>query len=131
MKALRHIKLWPMVLAFGLAVVAVVALGVAFTVHAPGNSHSPNRGVRDTKGVVTCLPWKGNGVHPALCAYGIKAQDGKYYGVTDEGERLNQYPMGATVTINGPISAPQPNESLDIAGTISARTIQMVSVENK
>jgi len=78
------------------------------------------------EGEVVCLPHKPDGLETFECTYGLKGDDGKYYGLTN----LNQddlvsgrITIGLHVRVSG-ILRPDPGSQYDIVGTIEVETIE-------
>jgi hypothetical protein len=75
-------------------------------------------------GVITCLPHKGDGPHTLECAFGLKGDDGYYYGLRDLWEVAPEMTeTNVRVRVTGTLTKPIPDEKYDIAGHIDVETI--------
>jgi hypothetical protein len=72
-------------------------------------------------GEIVCLPHKGNPeVTTMECAFGLKADNGSYYGITNmySGSHIADIGVGEHVEITGILREPRTNEIYDIVGVI-------------
>lgn len=89
----------------------------------PAQGDRPDGPMTTKTGVITCLPHKGDGPHTMECAFGLKADDGKHYGL----RYLWEVAPGMTetnvrVSISGVFSPAPSDEKYDIAGYIDVRS---------
>lgn len=84
-------------------------------------SITPNQEVR-VKGEIVCLPKKGDGPQTLECAFGLKALDGKHYGLLNSQNPL-LVQTGEVVVVKGLLEPADPNTSYDIAGNINVTTV--------
>lgn len=84
----------------------------------------PNQQVTIT-GKSVCLPHKNNnGPQTMECAYGIKASDGKYYGLRDpEMKFMTALATGETITVTGVVTD-EPGSRYDIVGVIEIQSLK-------
>jgi hypothetical protein len=69
------------------------------------------------KGESTCLEYKGDGPHDAMCAMGIKTANGAVYAI--KGEAVPAADNSLEVT--GTLTSASKNETYDIAGTLTVK----------
>ncbi|OGY97859.1 MAG: hypothetical protein A2855_02180 [Candidatus Liptonbacteria bacterium RIFCSPHIGHO2_01_FULL_57_28] len=83
-------------------------------------------GPASVRGMIDCLPHKGDGPTTAECAIGLKGDDGKYYGLlglSQEDIVSGKWTTGVRVLISGTLAA-APESNYDIAGSITVRKIE-------
>lgn len=75
-------------------------------------------------GTVVCLPKKGPGPHTLECAYGLRAENGQHYGLSNLFTGQWPWPLdtGDRARITGTLRAPEANTSYDIVGTIEVES---------
>ncbi len=73
----------------------------------------------EVRGMVTCLPHKGDGPHTMECAFGLKAQSGKHYALKNLWEVAPDImDTNVDIEVKGYLTAPEANEKYDIEGVI-------------
>jgi hypothetical protein len=77
-------------------------------------------------GTIVCLPKKGPGPHTLECAYGLRADSGAHYGLSNLFTGPWPWPLdtGDRARITGELSEPEANTSYDIVGVIEVSNSQ-------
>lgn len=109
-------------LAACVVVVLIAASIVAITITLVANTQNPPASLQGgslrVSGEMVCLPHKGNGdIHTMECAYGLRTDDNRYYGLQYE-PFPNDIQIGQRVSVKGTISAAG-DSPCDIVGTIA------------
>ena len=99
--------------------IAIVYLGIAQRLHAP----TTTEGTVTITGSLGCLPHKGSGPHTMECAYGLKADDGSWYGLSLSDGNIHEYTSKEQVIVTGIVTPAPSSETYDIIGTIAVDTI--------
>lgn len=79
-------------------------------------------------GKIDCLPHKGNGPSTMECAFGLKANNGRYYGLTGlNQEKLmsGEIDTGVNVKVSG-ILTTDPKSNYDIVGVIEIKNVEVL-----
>jgi hypothetical protein len=77
-------------------------------------------------GTIVCLPKKGPGPHTLECAYGLRADSGAHYGLSNLFTGPWPWPLdtGDRARITGELSEPEANTSYDVVGVIEVSNSQ-------
>lgn len=94
---------------------------------APAASLAPTKGDVSVKGQIVCLPHKNqSGPQTMECAYGLKAANGQFYGLSDKDpqyQNIASAPMNTPVEVSGSISLTG-DSKYDTIGTIFVTSIK-------
>lgn len=122
-----------------IALVLVGAAGVYFYAVAPSDGSgippptvpppAPTPGPITLAGEITCLPHRGDGQTTLECAYGLRGDDGSYYGLGGIDQQRfvsGEIAVGKRVQVSGDIAPPTASERYNIAGAITVRSISVL-----
>lgn len=114
----------------GLIIITGLALAYvsAITQPLPPLSDTVTPGPINVTGQMVCLPHK-NAAGPQTmeCAFGVKADDGRYYGLQglDQHQLINgNLTTQMHVTVKGSVTRPDHSERYDVAGNILVSSIK-------
>ena len=94
----------------------------------PASSPAPTPGPITLSGEITCLPHRGDGPTTLECAFGLRGDDGKYYGlrgIAQERFVSGEIDVGKRVRVSGTLVLPETNERYDIVGRIDVSDINV------
>lgn len=77
------------------------------------------------KGTLECLPKSGDGPQTMECAFGLKDENGRFYGLNDpEWKFLINPAMNTKVTVTGKLKDKNPGDKYNTIGTIEITNLE-------
>ncbi len=106
--------------------IVVVAVGilVGMQLQKDSDTGGSSSTVRTITGKIVCLPKPGNGPQTLECAFGLQADDHKYYSLRNNTRQ--DIPTSTKVRVKGTVSAPSSDEIYDIDGVITVQSVETV-----
>lgn len=123
-------KIAAILLTFALAIAAILLIWVE-TSRAPGPTDDPSVGSETTiEGEVVCLPHKDtSGPQTLECAYGVKLEDGTYYGLEDTDgayQNISSLPVGKQARLTGTLKE-EPSDRYQSVGVFTVTNSEVIN----
>lgn len=122
---MRRFKIDWMVIVVAIVLVLIGFVVWRWTAHAPTINPVPTvtpAASVTIEGKLVCLPHADqSGPQTLECAYGLQAEDGRYYGLS--GDSVTSISMDVPVTVTGSLEPAGEDERYAISGTITVATI--------
>jgi hypothetical protein len=96
----------------------IVATTIALVANTQNTPPTTDGGVFSVSGEMVCLPHKGNGdVQTMECAYGLRTDDNRHYGLQYDPFPHDEIKIGQRVSVRGALTTAN-DSKYDIVGTI-------------